>query len=365
MDITKIISSACPFPHFISEANIIADGFQIAIPDECKKNCHFKCVEQIESFALEIFLECPYAKKFSLFKKKINGFVILIFGIILHDSKKISRKQKKKLIYYTVKQESIINWINNLNAFIKKQISYIEELVKESLNPLHDVKTAISLIFRNTEALIMQENGDTIDEKIENSDPYKKALFKSVALLEERIKLMDLISNPSAASHGQRRRTPVYKIIDKLVKVHYVLANKKNIRLKLTGTSYNAPFLYESFSTVPLVLLDNAIKYSIENQDVVIKVIDLPQNAVRVSIESYSPYINQDLKKKIFEKGIRGSYAHYVARQGSGMGLFLARIVANANNFTIEHSDNGQKNLLNGIEYTVNTFSFEIKDKII
>lgn len=365
MDITNIISSACPFPHFISEANIISDGFQIGIPDECKKNCYFKCVEQIDSFDLEVFLECPYAQKFSLFKKRINGFVILLFGIIMHDSKKLSRKQKKKFVYYMVKPESILNWISNLNYFIRAQNSYVDELVKESLNPLHDVKTAISLIFRNTEALIMQENGDTIDEKIENSDPYKKSLFKSVALLEERIKLMDLISNPSAASHGQRRRTPVYKVIDKLVKVHYELAHKKNIRLRLVGSSYNTPFLYESFSTVPLVLLDNAIKYSIENQDVIIKVIDLPQNAVSVSIESYSPYINQNLKKKIFEKGARGSYAHYVAHQGSGMGLFLARIVADANGFTIEHSDNGQKTCLNGIEYTVNTFSFEIRDKMM
>ena len=185
-----------------------------------------------------------------------------------------------------IEKESIDIWIEKLDKFIIDQNNFIEHSIKESLNPLHDIKTAISLIFRNTEELIMTEPGENIDEKIENSDPRKKALYKSVSLLEERIKLMDLISNPDAALHGQKRPTPVFKVLDKLVKINYAFARERKINLRITGNSFNKPYLYDSFSTVLLVLIDNAIKYSRNNQDVNITISDTKNNGVSVSIES-------------------------------------------------------------------------------
>ena len=210
----------------------------------------------------------------------------------------------------------------------------------------------------------MTEPGETIDEKIENSDPHKKALYKSVSLLEERIKLMDLISNPNAASHGQKRPTPVYKVVEKLVKIYNAIAKKNKIRLKIKGNSFNKPYLYDSFSTVLLVLLDNAIKYSRENQEVSVHISDTNNNGVSVSVESYSPYIKEEMKDKIFDKNIRGGYAQYISRKGSGIGLYLAQVVAKANSFRIYHKDNGQKHIIDDIEYTTNIFSFVAKDNV-
>ncbi len=364
MDLKAIISSICPVPHFFEESNSqINNGIVLNIPNFCSSDCKFMCHKNRKLFINNEFTSCVH--RFTLIKLKMElGLEFYLFGFILYGQLKLPRKKKKKLSDITIEKESIINWTTQLNKFITDQNNFIEFSIKESLNPLHDIKTAISLIFRNTEELIMIESGVNIDEKIENSDPRKKALYKSVSLLEERIKLMDLISNPEAALHGQKRPTPVYKILEKLVKINYALARDRKINLKITGKSFNKPYLYDSFSTVLLVLIDNAIKYSRVNQDVTITISDTKNNGVSVLIESYSPCIKHEMKEKIFDKNIRGGYARYISRKGSGIGLYLAQIVAKANGFKIHHRDSNQKHNIDGIEYTTNIFSFTAKDNV-
>jgi len=363
MELINIISTICPVPHYLLDTDSNNDGFLINIPEICKFKCKFKCLENRQTFKNNLFTTCHNGLNLNLFITN-NGTSIYLFGFVLKGFNKLPRKKKKDFSNIVIFEDKIINWKNAINDFIIKQSKYFESTIIEYLHPLHDIKTAISLIYRNTEELIMNEPGQTIDEKIENSDSRKKSLFKSVSLLEERIKLMDLISNPKAASHGLKRKTPVYKVIDKLVKIHYAIANQKRIKIILKGQSFNTPFLYDSFSTVPLVILDNAIKYSKENQDVIIAVTDLPANGVSVSIESYSPYIQEKMKRKIFEKSSRGGYAPDISRQGSGIGLYLAQIVSEANGFDLSHRANDNKNFIDGIEYTVNIFSFDVCENV-
>jgi hypothetical protein len=83
---------------------------------------------------------------------------------------------------------------------------------KEAIAGLHDIKTAVSVVFRNTEAIMRNLQGYDDGEKIENADPALKGLLKSVNLLNSLLNLASIIANPDSASFGQPRRTPVYKL---------------------------------------------------------------------------------------------------------------------------------------------------------
>lgn len=350
----ELISSICPFPHVVE--NVKLDGLTHLQPKKCI-DCHDNsCLEpsQVEN----TILQCP--KEFFYFRYKIQSRIFVINGLFIRGiSKKLPRKTKKTGLNQ-INKGAIEEWIDKSDQMIKTLEDAVHESVKATLGMLHDVKTSVSIIFRNAESLISEEDGNTLDEKINNAPSNKKTLYKSVSLLEERLKMMTLVSNPESATHGDKKPLPIYKVFDKILRIFQNLANKKHINLKLFGTSYSSPWLYSSFATIPLVLIDNAIKYSQSYQDIIVNINDIT-GGVSVSVESFSLCIDQNDIHKIFQKNHRGKNANKVAIEGSGLGLYLADIVAYANGFSINHSQKGNACLLGGLQYTRNIFSFFIK----
>jgi K+-sensing histidine kinase KdpD len=349
----ELISSVCPFPHIINGEKL--NGLSHEQPIKCL-NCHDNfCLNSAQE--INAIFECP--KEYNCYKIEIGNNIIVINGVYVQGiSKKLSRKVKKTGANQ-IKKDAVEKWVVKSNRMIKTLENAVHENVKTTLGMLHDVKTSVSIIFRNAESLISEEAGSTMDEKINNASPSKKTLYKSVSLLEERLKMMSLVSNPGSATHGDKRSIPIYKIFDKTLKIFQNLANKKHINLKLIGNSYSSPWLYSSFTTIPLVLIDNAIKYSQPFQDITVT-IDDKQGGVSVSVESFSLCIDKEDIEKIFERNYRGKNANKVAIEGSGLGLYLADIVAYANDFRIVHSEKGNTCILDGLQYATNLFSFSI-----
>lgn len=74
---------------------------------------------------------------------------------------------------------------------------------------------------------------------------------------------MDIIANPESITYGHKRSRAIYKLFDSMVRLHREKARKKKLRIRLEGQSYREPRVYDSIELIPLILLDNAIKYSV------------------------------------------------------------------------------------------------------
>ena len=135
---------------------------------------------------------------------------------------------------------------------------------------------------------------------------------------------------------------------------------KRGIILDLQSTSYitSEPRVYDSFITIPFVLVENAIKYSVNNGTVHIN-LKQKGRSVLISVTSYGPVVTTENHERIFEKGFKDPNAKKFASQGSGVGLYLANLVANAHNFEISYRK-GNIKIENGIEIGSNTFSFQL-----
>ncbi|NQT21729.1 MAG: sensor histidine kinase, partial [Planctomycetes bacterium] len=97
------------------------------------------------------------------------------------------------------------------------------------------------------------------------------------------------------------------------------------------------------FDMIPLILIDNAVKYSFEEEDIAVSVDDQPARAgvnarsVIVSVISRGVPVPEDMRIEIFKRGVRGPGVEEFASSGSGLGLYIGKTVAEANGFDVRY----------------------------
>lgn len=269
----------------------------------------------------------------------------------------LPRKLKKALRDRVVSLEDISTWFERVDHLSSQYGAAVDTRVAETLGMFHDVQTTLSALMRSTETWVSKQPGDTRQQQLEALKPVELTIVKTVELLRAQIALMPLVANPAAASFGRKRRTPIYRTCDRIARILAPNAIKKGISWRLTGTSFSEPDCYDSIDTIPLVLFDNAIKYSLTGQPIDIAINDRPgRDGVTVEVSSVSPTIATEERSRIFEKGFRGRFAESLATRGTGLGLYLGQTVARAHNTIIQHTDERTGFAQGGIEYSKNTF---------
>ena len=269
----------------------------------------------------------------------------------------LPRKRKKALSGYVLTLEDVQSWVDRIDDIVTQYHKTVDAGVSDTLGMFHDVHTTFAALIRHTEAWISEQPGSTQDQQLEALTPSELNIVKTVQLLRARIALMPLVANPEAAKFGTKRRVPIYRACHRILYILSPLAAKKNIRLCLTGQSYNEPDCFDSFDTIPLVLIDNAIKYSLPGQSVDITINDGPGfGQVTVAVSSLSPTISGPERRRIFEKGQRGRSAAQLTPSGVGLGLYLGETVAEAHDTTIQHHAEDREFAKDRIDYSYNTF---------
>lgn len=357
MDLLELYRHLSPYPTVDLEKKF-QGGFILSHPRYCVKCRVKKCWDAVPNKLMEpvTHLECIVGM--SVIPVKFETGIVLINGVIeslLNRScppniRKAHRSHKVTIDTIKRWHSSVLNVGEQIDAFVNKS-------VVEAIASLHDIKTATNLVFRNAEALIVQVAGATDDEKIENASPSLKSLYKSVSLLNTRLNMSSFVSNPQAASFGNKRAIPVYKIMDKMCRLFEETAATKNVNIYMSGTSFNKVLCYDSFETLALVLVDNAVKYSKPGESINVSVIDVGRG-VKVSVESKGLVIPIEERDRIFERSYRTSAAKKMASSGSGLGLYIAKIIVDAHETEIQYE---ARNLNSRGDLGTNVFFFNMQ----
>ena len=126
---------------------------------------------------------------------------------------------------------------------------------------------------------------------------------------------------------------------------------KKHVSIVLQGTSYSCICAYPSFDMIPLLIIDNAVKYAYPSSTVTISFAE-SKNNLSVAIESYSPFCPSDEILHIFSKGFRGKNAQRTS-DGSGVGLYFVKLLCDLHNIQIKaSSDESKITTINEINYS-------------
>ncbi len=336
------------------------DGIVFKKNDICT-NCGKKnCIENAKNKKDYILEEC--AEKLLFFKVTIWNKTYIIYGLG-NGYHSLPRNEKKK--YYESKIyfsgiNIVKSWVDkvhdNLNKFEEKK----DQNEHKNSIFIHDIKKIYSIILRKIESYIKNncETPKNYDNCLKNADKDIIGIYKSINLLEYQFNIIDFVSNPQSAKFAMPRKVQIYKVIDKLVKIFQSVSDN-NIRI--VGSSFNELHINDNFITLMFILIDNATKYSHFNQEIEILIEDIEAyNKTKLKVSSYSPYITPAERIDIFEKYERGLAVVNKFPEGQGIGLYVAKIIADTLETKIYVDCDNSINKIDGISYCNVSFEFEV-----
>lgn len=158
---------------------------------------------------------------------------------------------------------------------------------------------------------------------------YLQILRENSARMEELISDLLVISRIETGGFSFKKQvTSLNGLIEKIIVRFSPLAQASNIKV-VFNIPPNFPAVLIDPSHISLVmenLLDNAIRYIKEKGSVDISV-SQKSGSFRVEFKDNGIGISEEDKKYIFQKFFRGENAFKQQTQGSGLGLYIARLV--------------------------------------
>lgn len=209
------------------------------------------------------------------------------------------------------------------------------EFVSDTLNSvLHEIRRLSAELASRAEQLsrrIASPSNSGLSP-IELSD----AIMYMAGMMASRLALTDLELNPKAIETQTFTRAGIYRKFDKAVRVLSLRAREKRVKIDVKGTSFMKIEALPAFELVPFVLIDNAIKYSPPDQDVLIEFSEYGPQELTVTISSTGPFVEVDEIEKIFERKFRGHNAKVMNKSGQGLGLYFAKVLCELHGINIK-----------------------------
>jgi signal transduction histidine kinase len=354
-NLVELLIDSCPFPT-IDPQGQLRNGLALQQPPVCQ-SCQDRRCAALHMDKSDLQFDTCY-RGMGVVRVGLGRTAIVINGVLLRQQvSRLSWKEKKRLDRWRMDNDWIEQWARGAQQRLPELEAVIKQRLDDSLGMLHDVQTSVSSILRSAEELVQQQPGADFEEKLERLSGPAMNLVKAVQVLQGRLNLMPLLTNPDAARYGQQHPVPIYRVVDRIVRILRSVADRTKVLLVLKGSSFNRPLAYDSFEAIPLILLDNAIKYSRPGQSVEVEINDVGPG-VQVAVRSFSPCIPADERNHLFDRGFRGRHASAVASRGSGLGLFLAQTVARAHGSEIQHASDDRSVVVDGVPYCNNVFTF-------
>jgi two-component system sensor histidine kinase CiaH len=200
----------------------------------------------------------------------------------------------------------------------------------------HELRTPLTNLRVENEVFLRQKNF-THDEARE----------LIVSNLEEVQRLESLAGNLLALAQFdninlEMSDVPVQNIVESGVNSVSKAAGAKKVTIKQDIEPGSARGQQESLSQLLSIVLDNAVKYGPEKSKIFVEG-KLEGSSYILKVKDEGPGIDDADMTHIFERLYRGDKARSSQAGGYGLGLSLAREIANANNATVEANSNAKK----------------------
>lgn len=231
---------------------------------------------------------------------------------------------------------------------LEGKLEAIRDLLHETRSLNGQIKNSIDLLWETNfdEACI---DHDTMVETLKNA-------HVSSFMISNRFSYFDSILNPTL-SMGSTYPAVIFKKFDKMRKLLRGYQRKKVCISIVSPTQSDYRYnIYPTFETLLFIVLENAIKYSPNNNPIEV-IFEEKEHLLDVTIKSIGPYCDENEILHLCDKGFRSENARIVQSTGQGFGLNFAKKICLAHNIGITF-DSVYLNKDHGVKY--GTFSVRL-----
>jgi signal transduction histidine kinase len=265
--------------------------------------------------------------------------------LILHGLKITGRwksKGRTEGLSVVLPEEKIESYVAGLLAEFARTQGQAEELTQQRVRSMltenvHEIRSMNTSLYHI---------GYELQEKLQYDEKIKLALAKNVVALSElisdRIELADLTVSNVLTARPSNKGVTVYKKFDKMARCYNAYAKKRQITINIVGDSRTQVREVEHMDMIPLVVIDNAVKYSPDRSDVEVSFQE-DDTHVHCAVASFGPKIEPEESDEIFSRERRGVHAVNSGKSGTGIGLFfLKQLLTPIRGAVSVHQDNAQ-----------------------
>ncbi len=277
------------------------------------------------------------------------GIVILIFSFVLN---RYFLKPIKNLVSYTktIKNKDLkttnidslklrndelgllSNSLDDMTLELQKRITHAEnfstDLVHEIRNPLASLKSASEILHDTNDINQRIKLIDILSHDVQRIErlitDYSQILKDEVALSKEKIKKLDI--------------EPIIKsVVDDFNNIYKL---KRGIKISYANDKKNKYFVYGIENRIEQIvanLLDNAVSFSEDNKEVIVRVSKSNDNKVIINILDEGEGFKEKDTNKIFKRFYSNRPDKF--GQHSGLGLNIVKNLVDLHNATIKASN--------------------------
>ena len=278
------------------------------------------CISMLVIFAFSIILSYIFAKSISVPIKKITESTVEF------------AKGKYSVRADAAVANSNVSEISELATSFNKMAEEIEksEDVKNAFisDVSHELRTPMTTINGFVEGIL----DDTIPKEKHND--YLKIVHSEITRLSRLVNtFLDITRLSSDKLVLNMVDFDICEVIRIAVIGHEPIIKEKNINVELNLDSekcfVNAD--QDSITRVITNLIDNAVKFTDENKDIIIYVREVSRE-FEISVKNYGCGLSEEQKTMIFKRFYKVDKSRSVNKEGTGIGLYLVKNILSAHN---------------------------------
>lgn len=189
---------------------------------------------------------------------------------------------------------------------------------------IHEV-TQINSVIRASSELLSKRSSELTDKQ--SIAYHANLVHENSTILNYLIDVINYKLNPKFFLSQEKDLRNLHGKFSKIIQSFERRKKDKRIKIILNCEVKSLVNTFPIFETVPYITLDNAIKYSPKDSEIIVEIIDY-SSFIRITIQNNGPYVTENEKIHLFDYSFRGKEAIKMSKIGQGFGLnFLKEII--------------------------------------
>ena len=239
----------------------------------------------------------------------------------------------KKNDEFAVVSQQFNELLDKISFYISQQKHFVEDVSHELRTPVAIVEGHLKLLNRWG-----KDDPEVLEESLEAS----LAEIKRMKTLVQE--MLDLSRAPQVREQYKDATTEVVDTLTQIVANFKVLYPDFTFVLDIDSKAdLLSPIYRNHFEQVIIILLDNAVKYSMNRKEIIVS-LSTVADQVEIGIQDFGMGLSEEDKKKVFSRFYRVDKARSRERGGNGLGLSIAKELIEGYNGSISltsHLDQG------------------------